>query len=147
MKIQINSLEALERLIGGDTEVEIDIRNSVVQNFTNKYLKGIAKELIDTSTAKAILTEIKTELIHSESWDGKVVLKPKYQDTIRDAVAKNVKEIVQAKVIEYAQTEQVTKEIKGYVEYYTRQQVEKITKAYIDGKVDEGIKNKLKSLI
>lgn len=27
MKLQINSLAALERLIGGDTEVEIEVRN------------------------------------------------------------------------------------------------------------------------
>lgn len=38
MKIQINSLEALERLIGGDTELEIDIRNSIVHKFTQKHL-------------------------------------------------------------------------------------------------------------
>ena len=41
MKIQINSLEALERLIGGDTQVEIEIRNSIVQEFTKKYLKSL----------------------------------------------------------------------------------------------------------
>ena len=39
-KIQINSLEALERLIGGDTELEIEVRNSIVQEFAKKYLKG-----------------------------------------------------------------------------------------------------------
>jgi hypothetical protein len=36
VKIQINSLEALERLIGNDNNLEIDIRNSIVQNFTKK---------------------------------------------------------------------------------------------------------------
>ena len=43
--VQINSLEALEKLIGGDSDVEVKIRNSVVQNFTKKYLKSIAHEL------------------------------------------------------------------------------------------------------
>ena len=41
-KIQINSLEALERLIGGDSELEIEVRNNVVQDFANKHLKGLA---------------------------------------------------------------------------------------------------------
>ena len=42
MKIQINSLEAVERLIGGDTEVEIEVRNSVVQEFAKKHLKAVS---------------------------------------------------------------------------------------------------------
>lgn len=42
IKIQINSLEALERLIGGDSELEIELRNSVVQDFANKHLKALA---------------------------------------------------------------------------------------------------------
>lgn len=44
IKIQINSLEALERLIGGNTEAEMDIRNSVVQAFTERHLKSIANQ-------------------------------------------------------------------------------------------------------
>lgn len=47
MKIQINSLAALERLIGGDTDVEIEIRNSIVQEFAKKHLKCIANKVDD----------------------------------------------------------------------------------------------------
>jgi len=43
-KIQINSLAALERLIGNDTEMEIELRNSIVQEFTKKHLRSIAEE-------------------------------------------------------------------------------------------------------
>lgn len=42
--IQINNLEALERLIGGDSEVEIEIRNNIVQNFAKKHLKNISNK-------------------------------------------------------------------------------------------------------
>lgn len=41
-KIQINSLEALERLIGGDSELEFEIRNNVAQDFAKKHLKAVA---------------------------------------------------------------------------------------------------------
>ncbi len=44
LTLQINNLEALERLIGGDTEVEMDIRRSVVDAFAEKYLKPMAAE-------------------------------------------------------------------------------------------------------
>lgn len=44
-KIQINSLAALERLIGGDTELEMEIRRSVVEAFAKKHLKAVARAL------------------------------------------------------------------------------------------------------
>lgn len=44
MKIQINSLQALERLIGGDNEMEFEIRRSIVDSFTKKHLKSLALE-------------------------------------------------------------------------------------------------------
>ena len=46
LKLQINSVEALERLIGGDAEVEFEIRNSVVQEFTKKHLKALAEQML-----------------------------------------------------------------------------------------------------
>jgi len=44
VKIQINSLEALERLIGGDSELELELRGTIVQEFAKKHLKGVADE-------------------------------------------------------------------------------------------------------
>ena len=39
--IQLNSVEAIERLIGGDGELEIAIRNNVVQKFAERHLKPL----------------------------------------------------------------------------------------------------------
>lgn len=54
MKLQINSLQALERLIGGDTEIEVEVRKNIVQDFARKHLKPIAgdviKPMIDAAT-------------------------------------------------------------------------------------------------
>ena len=51
-KLQINSLEALEKLIGGDSEVEMDIRNNIVQKFTEKHLKAVANIKYDQEYTK-----------------------------------------------------------------------------------------------
>lgn len=58
--IQINSLEALERLIGKDNELEVSIRNSIVQDFSKHYLKSVANEFAKNYTqnkTKAIFDE------------------------------------------------------------------------------------------
>ena len=42
MKIELN-LPALERLLGGDTEVELALRKQIVQEFASRHLKAIAE--------------------------------------------------------------------------------------------------------
>ncbi len=61
LTIQINNLEALERLIGGDSEVEVEIRNSVIQNFAEKHLKPLANCDVVTSTMRKITENIQTQ--------------------------------------------------------------------------------------
>lgn len=58
IKVQLNSLKALERLIGGDSEIEIEIRNSIVQEFTKRYLKALVTE----DHIKTLRTELDIEL-------------------------------------------------------------------------------------
>lgn len=41
MTLQINSIEALERLLGGDSQLEIEARNSIIQQFASKHLKSL----------------------------------------------------------------------------------------------------------
>ena len=63
-KIQINSLAALERLIGNDNEIEIEIRNSIVQEFAKKHLKSIAHELDSGLLNK----ELKDAVLKKDRW-------------------------------------------------------------------------------
>ncbi len=75
-KIQINSLAALERLIGNDNELEIEIRNSVVQLFVKKHLKALANKDLMEKAAIAVqnaisdefLNEIKTDTLYKSTW-------------------------------------------------------------------------------
>ena len=53
MTIQL-TVPALERLIGGDTEVEVELRKQIVMEFTRRHLKEVATE----ETWKAVLAEV-----------------------------------------------------------------------------------------
>lgn len=79
--IQINSLEALERLIGGSTQAEIDIRNAVVQSFTEKHLKAIAADPHIVKVADSIQKAARTAVsdlvsehigVIKSTWSGTV---------------------------------------------------------------------------
>lgn len=62
-KIQINSLEALERLIGNDNALELDLRNAIVQEFSKKYLKVLATELATSDVERAMRNVLKEQEI------------------------------------------------------------------------------------
>ncbi len=92
---------ALNRLIGGDTEVEFELRNAVVNAFASRYIKGI----VQTDVFQAALKEIKTEcanIIEKEAgtlrWNSsgtKLVL----HDSVRDAMKAEAGKIVSAEIL------------------------------------------------
>lgn len=58
MKITLD-LPALERLLGNDTELETELRNSIVHTFSTKYLKGV----LTGEIIKAVINELRGELL------------------------------------------------------------------------------------
>ena len=88
VKIQISSLEALERMIGGDTEIEIQLRESIVQNFTRKHLKPLANSEAFQKVTQAIAKEVnEAVLIESGSgWSKTVKLKDEHKEKIKSTI-------------------------------------------------------------
>jgi hypothetical protein len=58
MKLSLN-LPALERLIGGDGEIEVELRHQIVKEFTKKYLKGIVDSSVFQSYQRELLEELR----------------------------------------------------------------------------------------
>lgn len=58
VKIQINSLEALERLIGEDKELEIVVKESIINEFAKNHLKAV----INNEFLKDLKCEIMKDL-------------------------------------------------------------------------------------
>lgn len=101
MKLQINSLEALERLIGGDTEVELDIRNSVVQAFAKKHLKPLATmdsfveikrdlEKVAMDTATQFIGQVTGNI-----WNRDIKINPHIEKRIRENAERSANNAVQ----------------------------------------------------
>jgi len=58
IKLQINSLDAIERLIGGDSELEIEVRASVVEAFMKKHINSIVNSKVTEAVKRDILSEL-----------------------------------------------------------------------------------------
>ena len=114
-KIQINSLEALERLIGGDSEIEIEIRNAIIQEFAKKHLRGIAAEeyvkLSEIAIKQAIKDEYFIETKPNGSWNNSVIsFNPRILSQIKDELRLAAKEEVR-KIISETINIEVTESI------------------------------------
>lgn len=106
LTLQINNLEALERLIGGDSEVEIEIRNSVASRFAEKHLKPLLnssnvleivrklREQMDKQTIDTLNKEVANFKV---TWGNEihgVTLKPEIKAALDSAVRNTVNKVV-----------------------------------------------------
>lgn len=111
LTLQINSKDALERLIGGDTQTEIDIRNSVVQKFAEKHLKPIVNSAPITDVIRQIkdyaykhiqetcANEIATFKASTHSYGAyDIKLRPEIEYSIKSKIRESIDELINKKV-------------------------------------------------
>lgn len=67
VKIQINSKDALERLIGGDSQLELELRRNVAEQFAGKYLKSIIHDKLIDAAKNTITGDIARQFLRTES--------------------------------------------------------------------------------
>lgn len=116
-KIQINSLAALERLIGGDTELEIDLRRSVVEAFAKKHLKAVAMALPIEAEMKKL-----TDLAIMEARE---VMSRVIEEHTGDPASRWVNSTTQMALNQDAKN-RVRKIVRNQLEYEIRSEVQKI---------------------
>jgi len=157
MKLQINSLEALERLIGGDTSIELELRNNIVQEFTKKHLKGLAsaeqkKQLdkvvadIRNDVAGVVQTALGFDVKTNQGYwknENAYTLNEKQKATLKDLVFKHVDSLVNAEYLT-AVRERIAKYrtlIDEEVEYSLKKYSNQMIKEAIEKKLAEKLKD------
>lgn len=146
-KIQINSLEALERLIGNDNELEIQLRNAVVQEFTTKHLKAVANEELLKNASKAIIEEIKLEffeIVNKGTYNEKVYLKDKFKEEFRDEIKRAYRQSMTEFVYEELGEQNTKEKVKTAVEHATNDIIYRLTPEILERRVENAVNQRLK---
>lgn len=147
VKIQINSLEALERLIGGDNELEVELRTSIVQNFTNRHLKNIANEEIVKGASQAITRQLESMFFDiTDGYYKKYELKDTARNKIKEVAEMTVNRIIREYVenmMEEFIYSRFRKHLEDSAEWITDQIKEKMVEDKLDKLVTQKIKEKL----
>lgn len=160
VKIQINNLEALERLIGGDTELEIEVRNSVVQSFAEKHLKAIAnsetiQRAVDNVRDKHYKTinsikdslekEAKNQLAQAvgtfkTSWTGAIMdikLNPSIKEEIENTVNRLVSSRIHSAILAHFKKLDMEKTIEERVEKAMEYHTDQLIKSKIRERLEK----------
>lgn len=131
LQLQINSLEALEKLIGGNADAELEIRNNIVQEFTKKHLKAIVndglfakkfeelKSDVEKSFRKKVeegIGEIKSSY-YDKNYDKRFVPTPEFEKEIKKSVESAINETLRS-VIESKFDNKVRGVLEQQIDYY-----------------------------
>ncbi len=147
LTLQINSLEALEKLIGGDSQVEIDIRNSVVQAFAEKHLKSVTKSYQIENAITVIRASIENEVRaeckrlfgdYSNTWRQDIKLDDRVKIIIREAVSTEIRSIVDSYLKEITS---VPEWIKEKVEKHVKQMAINVANIELQSKISNVVKD------
>lgn len=147
-KIQINSLEALERLIGNDNELEIQVRNSIVQEFTYKHLKAIANSDLIQLAVKAIHEEIKLEFftnVKVGAFGGiKTVFKEEYLKPLREDLRIEAKTVFKEVIAEVVEEQKTLVNIQERLQVASTDIADRLTDIVLTNKLDKLVDAKIK---
>jgi hypothetical protein len=145
MRMELN-LPALERLIGGDTEIELQLRKQIVQEFAKRHLKEVAETAsyeAALEAAKQYINEAAKETFGVENLATNHLwptvgyrLKSMIQSLVKETAQKVVDEVL-LKTIEYQKT-YWSRELQAMVEKAMDRQIEK--------EVEEGIRKRLEAV-
>lgn len=143
-------MDALERLIGGDTDVEIEIRRSVTENFAQRHLKALATAETIKNVESAIKKWIKDEFftqVKEGSWGTKTVFKNEVVEQLKEHLKYEAKGALTDVVSELLETkksrEAVAEAVEKAVTYITDELTASNLEYRLNRLVDQRLKEKL----
>jgi len=98
------SVPVLERLIGGDTEIEVEIRKNIVGEFAKRHLVAVAREIVkDVQTAKTIIKDEMLKELGTARIQGFSGERYELSSELRETIKNSIKEAIVAEVNQVAQ--------------------------------------------
>ncbi len=143
--IQINSLEALERLIGNDEELRVSLRNSVIQNFSKTYFKNIANEISESAIRRTMVEEFKK--IYTKEVKVGYRTETHLSEDFKDQIRKVIRNELDDFVINEASSihQQAVEKYEEIVSIYSGHLADKLTDESFQERLNKEVDKKIKS--
>lgn len=147
IKMSLN-LPALERLLGGNTEIEANLRQQIACQFAEKYLKPLLNsyewqqkyDAIRKSLEELFQTELQKQIgtIKSDGWNKKLELNPQFSEHIRTKIEEFMSKEMRTLLDTY-----ITGQANRWMRY-ADECIQKSIDKHIEQKIKEGIDERLR---
>lgn len=135
------TLPALERLLGGDSELEIQLRHQVVENFAKRHLRNLlvedTQQMIESlhrTVRDELLPIIKAEharYVPVSGWAGTRGLTETFRNTLKEfariqtqeAVEQTIRQLIDEQMDAVSLRERIHKTVSQYVATIVKEQV------------------------
>ena len=139
MKLSLN-LPALERLIAGEDELEVEIRQNIAEAFAKRHLKTIINNELITKLEIEIRDSFRSQYSFQK-------INETYRDLVQQAVIQNVSALVHASINktleEYGWEKQIEEIVKERAEFIVKQWTDGTIERRIELLANQKIKDKL----
>lgn len=141
------TLPALERLIGGETEIEVHLRQQIVEKFAEKHLKAIVNREAWQAAYKQWQSELEAAVskILNEYIAAQQAKDPGMPSTNSGYKLQHAIEQAADKAVERA-VQRVVDSQKRYMEGIVTRRVDQAMEAEIKKRIDEGVTAKLQAM-
>lgn len=149
--LQINSLDALERLIGGDTEVEVELRNNIAAKFCEKHLKQLANTNEVSHAIDTALSELKSIVRKDINDKLAKASKVNYWLTQYTEINADIQQLI-SNAIEQSVGTIIKDYVKAYVDQHITEEkinakIDRESRSQVDNRVAAEVKKRLDSLL
>lgn len=144
MRLELN-LPAIERLIGGDTELELHLRQQIVQEFAKRHLKEVAEKATYEAAIEATKQFVNGAAREAFDIENLTV------NHLWPTVGYRLKAMIESLVKEHAQKavdEALLKIIEHQSRYWSeeiKRAVKKVVDRQIEKEIEEGIRKRLEA--
>ncbi len=145
MKLVLDS-KALERLLGGDETLEIELKTNIANQFAEKHLKSLVSSQL-LSTKGKVESMIKEEITGNAGGWNISAISPKYQDLILFTLKTALMTLIEAEVKKVLDSGHYKKLVDTFVQKEASRIADEWTSGDIEKRIqaaaDEKIRTKL----
>lgn len=136
VKIVIDG-KALERLLGGDTELEIELKTNIANQFAEKHLKSLVSSQLILATKGKVETMVREEITGSAVGWNINSISNKYQDIILFTLKTALMTLIEAEVKKVIDSGHY----KDLVDNFVQREANRIANEWTSGDIEKRIQD------
>jgi len=133
---------ALERLLGGDSELEVKLRVDVANQFADKFLKSLVNSQLISTTGKQIEDLIRKEIVTGSAWVKTIT--PKYQQIVSEAVIEALGTMIREEVKAVMDSKHYARLVADFIDQEANRIAGEWTAGNIEQRIQQAADKKIK---